>query len=436
MECSGNVTMMARFWTVQRIAIIALALASAALPQRVEAGWETFLSSRPFGPPYMLAIDKQSQTFFFLTRRSPLAVSAKYTCTTGQALGDKLREGDLRTPEGVYFIQSKIEGGLNYDLYGELAYPLNFPNPVDRIKGKTGRGIWVHGRGKPFEPRETRGCVALADRDIKDLEPKLKPGTPVIIAEHLKVDQDARQDSATAKLLVKKLKQWARDWQNESNRFFTHYAPEKFTKAQGTPFEAFRKRKQRIFGANPWLQVFVDDVGVVAGPDYWVTSFDQLYRSPSLLSNGRKRLYWQQDDTGAWRIVGREFRRAGESLVPAYLSAKTKEVKALLESWRRSWKTADLDEYLSFYEPGARQGNRRGREAIADHKQSIWKDNPPEAIFIEHPTVVLHQQGLEVRFLQTYAAENGYTDKGIKTLVLEPQGNGWAISSEDWEPLS
>ena len=121
MECSGKVTMMARFWTVQHIAIIALALASAALPQRVEAGWETFLSSRPFEPEFMLAIDKHSQTFFFLTRRSPLAVSAKYTCTTGQAQGDKLREGDLRTPEGVYFIQSKIEGGLNYDLYGELA---------------------------------------------------------------------------------------------------------------------------------------------------------------------------------------------------------------------------------------------------------------------------------------------------------------------------
>ncbi len=278
--------------------------------------------------------------------------------------------------------------------------------------------------------------MALSAADIKSIEHKLGPGMPVVIAERLSVDQKTRQDSHTALLLSKKLEQWARDWENGDDRFFEHYAPEKFTKAQGTPFEAFRESKKRIFASQPWLQVYVDNVGMVAGPDYWVTYFDQLYRSASLTSTGRKRLYWQQDDSGEWRIVGREFLPSSASLLPGYLATKTQEIKGVIEAWRRSWKQADLDAYLSFYDPGARQDDRRGRPAIAEHKQRIWASNPPADIFFEPPTVVLHKRGLEVRFLQTYAGENGYADKGVKTLVLEPRGEGWAIVSELWEPLS
>jgi ketosteroid isomerase-like protein len=182
--------------------------------------------------------------------------------------------------------------------------------------------------------------------------------------------------------------------------------------------------------------VYVDHVGVLAGPDYWVTCFEQLYRSPALISSGRKRLYWQRDADGRWRIVGREFVPGRVDLLPAYLAAKRQEVAKLLEQWRQSWKSADLSTYLSFYESDARQDSRRGVNAIAEHKKRIWAKNPPADIFFERPTVTLNDKGLEVRFLQTYAAQNGYSDKGVKTMILEPHGSSWTIVSESWEPLS
>ncbi len=44
-------------------------------------------------------------------------------------------------------------------------------------------------------------------------------------------------------------------------------------------------------------------------------------------------------------------------------------------------------------------------------------------------------EGVEVTFGQTYAAQNGYEDKGTKTLLMVPKGAGWKILREDWRPL-
>ena len=62
------------------------------------------VEDHPQVPPYFLAVAKDSQTFFAFGRRSPLAVLNKLSCSTGQESGDKRKEGDLKTPEGVYFV--------------------------------------------------------------------------------------------------------------------------------------------------------------------------------------------------------------------------------------------------------------------------------------------------------------------------------------------
>ena len=44
----------------------------------------------------------------------------------------------------------------------------------------------------------------------------------------------------------------------------------------------------------------------------------------------------------------------------------------------------------------------------------------------------MHQKGLKVTFAQTYEDSSGHADKGPKTLVLSPRGDGWVILSENW----
>jgi murein L,D-transpeptidase YafK len=58
-------------------------------------------------------------------------------------------------------VVSKLEGGLDYEKYGYEAYTLNYPNPIDKLRRKTGYGIWIYGRGVPITPNLTGGCVCL-----------------------------------------------------------------------------------------------------------------------------------------------------------------------------------------------------------------------------------------------------------------------------------
>jgi murein L,D-transpeptidase YafK len=395
-------------------------------------GWTPTLSSHAYGPTRIVAVDKAAQTLIMLERKSPLHEIRRFPCTTGQSEGDKLAEGDLRTPEGVYFIGQRINRKLDWDLYGDIAYSLNYPNPVDRIKGKTGSGIWIHGRGKEFLPRDTLGCVALKVPDMKDMAQELAYGTPVVIADGLSWTQEPSENDAVATALADELRMWARDWEGRGDSFFEHYDPALMSISEDQNFSAFVAHKRAVFASNPWIEVMVDNIRAIPGPDYWVTWFDQYYRTSGLISNTGKRFYWKQDDQGRWRIVGREYVAAGENLEGKYLAAKTDEVRALIEAWQAAWLGMDIDAYRSLYTDQAVQGSRRGATRIADYKKTLWAKTSPVKVAVDDLKVTQHPSGLEVAFLQTFEDADGYSDLGRKTMILTPEGDTWKIESEQW----
>lgn len=414
-------------------AVLTTTAVSAAPP-----GWLAQFAGNPAGPPLFLAVNKQAQELYVFEQKSPLALVEKITCTTGEREGDKLVEGDLRTPEGVYFIQQRLSSGLDYKDYGTLAHTLNYPNPVDRIKGKTGGGIWIHGRGHQITPRETKGCVALNNDAILELDKRLARNLPVLIAHSV----DWRPEDASAaeaERLVHLVDDWAQAWSSRSDAFFDFFDAEKFTKSGDESFQAFKAHKVNLFRNLPWIQVSAHNVRALPGPDYWVTWFEQYYRSPSLSSGGIKRLYWMKDAAGQWRVVGNEWVDAdSESLrgmEARYLLDSLQQVRELVDAWRESWLKADLDRYMSFYGDGASQGGRYGKQAIKDHKVGIWTDKRPTKVDLGALDVKLHPQGLVVGFSQDYEDAKGYKDKGHKTLVVQPHGAGWKIISEDWRAM-
>jgi murein L,D-transpeptidase YafK len=413
------------------ISIIVLAALFWAATARAD-GWTATLPEHPSLPPKFLAIDKAKQRFFIFGKKSPLKVLADLTCATGQKPGDKLVRGDLKTPEGVYFVGRRLSGGLNYDLYGDLAFTLNFPNPVDRIKGKTGSGIWIHGRGAPVEPRETKGCVALHLPDLKSIEKELKPGMPVAIAKSLSWRAGALDSDVDD--LIARVREWARAWEDKSSEFFAIYDSDRFSKSRRRTFSAFMRHKERVFAAQDWIQVMAHDIRVVPGPDYWVTYFDQYYRTPSLTSQGVKRLYWMKDG-GDFRIVGREWLRKPVTLDHVYLKRVSSEIRSLIDRWSSAWRAADLDAYASFYAADVRQGKRSGISEVKEYKRELWRRSEPETVVIENLDVELDPDGARATFVQSYFASGGYSDRGLKTMVLAPAPEGWKIVSEDWRPL-
>src|SRR6185312_11356721 len=114
---------------------------------------------------------------------------ADYYISTGKNGSQKLKEGDKKTPIGVYFVTDNLPRQRLSDFYGGMAFPINYPNEWDKRHGRSGYGIWLHGTppdtySRP--PRASDGCVVLANDDLNALASTLQVGiTSVIISDQM-----------------------------------------------------------------------------------------------------------------------------------------------------------------------------------------------------------------------------------------------------------
>lgn len=105
-------------------------------------------------------------------------------------IGHKEFEGDNRTPEGQYIINAR---NPNSDFY--LSLRISYPSPEDRKSAKRkglkpGGDIFIHGmpNGKSWmwwkyntKKDWTNGCIALTDKDIKEMWELVTDNTPITI---------------------------------------------------------------------------------------------------------------------------------------------------------------------------------------------------------------------------------------------------------------
>jgi murein L,D-transpeptidase YafK len=151
---------------------------------------------------HAIAIDaSRSRLYLFENTTSGLVLTADYYISVGKAGTSKTAEGDQRTPLGVYYITSNLDRKSLKDFYGSGALPINYPNILDARRGKTGKGIWLHGTppnqfSRP--PQATDGCVVLANPDLDHIIRTVEVrSTPVVIATQLQwiAQHNARSDS-------------------------------------------------------------------------------------------------------------------------------------------------------------------------------------------------------------------------------------------------
>jgi len=139
---------------------------------------------------HAIAVDtSRARLYLFENTPSGLKLLADYYVSVGKSGIDKNTEGDLRTPLGVYFVSSNLDPKSLKDFYGAGALPINYPNPYDARRGKTGGGIWLHG-SPPGQfaraPKATDGCVVLANQDLQRIIRTVEVRTtPVVIASSL-----------------------------------------------------------------------------------------------------------------------------------------------------------------------------------------------------------------------------------------------------------
>jgi L,D-transpeptidase YnhG len=162
-----------------------------ALRERPPAGAipAQFLQLSP-SAKHAIAIDaSRARLYLFENTAEGLKLLADYYISVGKSGIEKSAEGDLRTPLGVYYITSNLDPKSLKDFYGAGALPINYPNPYDARRGKTGSGIWLHGTpAAQFSraPKATDGCVVLANPDLRRIIGTVQVRTtPVVIAQSL-----------------------------------------------------------------------------------------------------------------------------------------------------------------------------------------------------------------------------------------------------------
>lgn len=377
-------------------------------------GWTPSFSAHPNTPALFMAVDMgRQQAFLVRNKNGELKKIKTMPCTTGMRGGGKLLEGDRKTPEGVYFLEGKATGGLDFDSFGNTAFPLNYPNPVDRIQGKTGNGIMIHGRGRSFGPRQTLGCVVLENDDVDTLDRHVRiHATPVVIAESVSLTGKAGPPPEIALGTWG----WIKARERRENAFFEIYDPARFEKSSGTSFARFRQKTLQEFASGQWVDIRLDNLQVIAGPDYAVSVFAE--RTFPHGEQGWRRLYWMRH-IELWKIVGEEWIPQNLGGNVNYAQLASKEIREQLLECAAAWDKGDVKTLLRAYDRTARRGGVQGRDAIAaalEGDLAAKMKNPYRA----EPVVKVTGRGVEA-----HLKENGRT-----FLFLPGAFDTWLITSD------
>src|SRR5258708_27212052 len=142
---------------------------------------------RPLGLADSIVVEKRAHTLTLF--RDGRIVRTFLVALGGQPRGDKVRIGDNRTPEGLFYIDARQPNSRYH-----LALHISYPDAAHRARAQAlgtepGGDIMIHGlpngmgsAGASHRLNDwTNGCVALTDEEIEEVWSVVPIGTPVEI---------------------------------------------------------------------------------------------------------------------------------------------------------------------------------------------------------------------------------------------------------------
>lgn len=263
---------------------------------------------------HIIVIDTdKSRLYVYQNEDGKLKYLNDFYVTVGKNGLEKQSEGDKRTPLGVYFTSAKLTQPLS-DLYGDGAYPLNYPNEWDKLHQRKGSGIWLHGTPRDTysrPPRASDGCIVLTNQDLKSLGSILSLGkTPVIIAKSINWLNDQENTKADAseqekQALDASIAQWLSDWREQNTtQYLSHYSRD--FSSNGLNYQQWAEHKSRVQAAKPDIKIDISNMSMFTYPGsskkLVVVDFTQSFKSAHLNNQMQKRQYWLYEDH-TWKIV-------------------------------------------------------------------------------------------------------------------------------------
>jgi len=249
-----------------------------------------------------------SRLFLFENENGSPRIKSDFYVTIGKNGTEKYTEGDQKTPIGVYFVTGFIPSEDLPDLYGDGAYPIDYPNAWDQRHGRTGYGIWLHGTPSNTysrAPKDSNGCVIVSNTDLNTLSEFIDEGkTPVIITNSInwlnKQEWELRNNKYN--FLIEK---WRQDWQSRDvDLYLQHYSKEYV--GLGKDYNSWVEYKRRVIPMKKFIKVNLTNKSVFLypeNPNLMVVTFLQDYASDTFNRKFIKRQYWRMENDGKWRII-------------------------------------------------------------------------------------------------------------------------------------
>jgi murein L,D-transpeptidase YafK len=415
---------------------------------------------------YAILIDaKRARLYLYENINGIPNLVIDYYVTHGKLGIDKFKEGDQRTPLGVYFITNRLPGTKLPDFYGPGALPLSYPNEWDKYQGRGGSGIWLHGvpaSNYSRPPLASDGCVVLSNPDFLKIAGMVDIGkTPVIITEQLNFFN--RNAWANEKQQSKKiLDDWLQDYASGNiNLQLRHYS-KKF-KASNNDTAASWLQKQNNGLSN---SVHIRDISQFKYPsrdEMMVMIFTQEINGAKGTSIFKRKQYWTKE-SNQWHIVFEEQNQiSGNKLetehskteivkieTPKPESVKTEPAKTSVskstaslkqaatsqndvlksvDHWVSAWTNKNTNAYLAHYARDFQTPNGESRKSWAEERRSRIDGKGKISVKLEKPTVNIEGNIATVKFRQNYQS-GSLTASSRKTLIMVKQDGKWLIKQE------
>ncbi|EOK0950330.1 L,D-transpeptidase family protein [Campylobacter coli] len=225
-------------------------------------------------------------------------------------MGDKQVEGDLKTPVGFYELGRKFNPGDPY--YGPFAFATTYPNLLDKVQGKTGGGIWIHGYpldGTRLDEFKTRGCIALFNENLEEFAKVVQDKKVFAMTEEKEKVRAKKEDIAA---LLADLFAWKLAWtDSDINTYLNFYDEKQFKRFDKMKFERFASMKKSIFSRKEDKKIKFSDINISPYPNVenetmYRISFYEDYYTKNYQFKGDKILYVKIDSKGKMKILAEQ----------------------------------------------------------------------------------------------------------------------------------
>jgi murein L,D-transpeptidase YafK len=394
---------------------------------------------------YVLVVEKSKQQLVAYAYDGTYRKVYQCKSSTGEVPGPKNLDGDKKTPEGVYFFTKEHLKQYLSPIYGSRAFPIDYPNIMDRILGYTGGSVWMHGTNKPLKERDSNGCIVLENKDIDTLAPHIELNrTPVVIVETLHYES---QDILKEK--EKSVRSFITEWKSaiESgtyHQYLSFYSPN-YLPDMSWWMEWNQIRNHFSLDNSPLL-FDVNKTSILYNKGEYIVLFDQNLQSiDGGYFAGTRKLFVKPGDDGL-KIIGEEYLVMPDNRTddkdPLIAAAtvmwqelnRKREITDLIDRWLTAWSSKNIKDYGNCYAKKFRSHFGTGRNAWIQYKNRLNKKYNYIHVLIEDLDVTYGKQKSTASFLQKYRS-SGFQTVSKKTLTLIREGGEWKIYREISEDI-